>query len=126
MEPVSIQNRHHQHLLGSVARALIHLLEKTQRGVNTPQSFIVVHIGNIDRLLGHGHISSNALKTDRQLQIFRNIQTRLDLRNNRRAVIVDRVQGQTISIEPLANIVTGLQHQLIDVFRFVNSRSDFL
>ena len=91
-----------------------------------PQRFIIVNIGEVQRRSGHGRIARQALRTDGQLEVTADIQTRLHFRHDGGAVIIDRVQGHAVRIEHLANVGTDLQHQLVQVIGVVNARGDLL
>ena len=80
----------------------------------------VIHVGNIDHLQRHGHVTCDALRADGQLEVLRAVQAGFNLRDDGCAVIIDSVQRQSICIEQPANVIADLQHELINIFSFMN------
>ena len=82
---------------------------------------IVVNIGDIERSPGLGHETRNALRPNRQLDIFGGVKTGLDARHNRRAIVVHCVQREPIRIQQRTNIRTDIQHQMGQIFGVVDA-----
>ena len=94
--------------------------------MNASESFLVIHVGQVQGLFAKGHIAGQALRRDRQLEVAAAVQAGLNLRHNGRAIGIDRIQGQPVRIEQLADILAGLQHDLLDVFGVMDARRDLV
>ena len=66
----AVQHRRGQHLLGAVAGALVHLLQKTQVGIDRLQLGLVVAVSDVDHFLGEGDVTAHRVLGDRQLQVL--------------------------------------------------------
>jgi hypothetical protein len=69
MQAVALQNRDHQHLLGAVARPLVHFLEETERRMDALESFVVIDVAQIQHPPARSGVSGQTLRADRQLQV---------------------------------------------------------
>ena len=94
--------------------------------MNALERFIVIDIGQVQRRLAKGHIAGNALRRDRQLEVAAAAQAGLDLGNNRRTVLGDRIQREPVGVEQLADVLAGFQHDLLHVFGVVDARGDLV
>jgi hypothetical protein len=84
-----VDDRRHQHLLGPVAGALVHLLQEAQGRIDRLEFGVVIDVADVHRLLGQRDMAGDALVGDRQAQVLERIQAGLDLRNDRRLVLAD-------------------------------------
>ncbi len=73
-----IQNRRDQHLLGAVARALVHFLQKTQLRAEGCQFLHIIDILDVEHFFMHCRITGNALFGNRQFEILEGVQAGFD------------------------------------------------
>jgi hypothetical protein len=123
---VAVQDGGHQHLPGAVPGALVDLLEEGERRVDLLERLVVVDIGQVELLPAEGAIAGQALRRNGQLQVAAAVEAGFDLGDDRGAVFVDRVQGQAVGIEQLADVLAGLQHDLVEVLGIVDARRDIV
>jgi len=110
-----VDDRRHQHLLGAVAGALVHLLQEAQVGVERLQLGVVVDVADVDRALGQRDEAGDRVLGHRQLQVLERVEAGLDLGDDRLLVVRDRVDRQAVGVEQHADVRAHLEHDLVDV-----------
>ena len=120
VQGAGVQDGRDQHLAGPVTGALVHFLEKTQRGVDFFQRIDVVNINNIEHPARQGYIAGNTLRADGQLQVVAGVQAGFDSGDDGAAVFADDIQRQPVGIEQPADVLADLKHDLRDVVGFVD------
>ena len=126
IQGVAVGDGCHQHLAGSVTRAFIHRVQKTQGRVNLPERPFVVNIGNVHHLACHGDMASNALRTDGQFEVAAGVEPGLDFGDDGVAVFAGDVEREPVGIEQRADVRADFQHDLCNVVGFVNAVGDLL
>ena len=126
LQHVAFQNRCHQHFTCHVAGALVDFFQKGQRRMNLLERLGVIDIGQIDQLLAERDVAGDALRRDRQLQFPIAFEARLDLGDNGATVFIDRVQCQALGVEQPADILAGIEHDLLKILGFMDARRDLL
>src|SRR5262249_33324342 len=116
----------HQHLLGSIAGALVDFLEETQVGVVSLQLALVVHVLQVEHLLRQGDEARDRVLGDRQLQILERVQAGLDLGDDALPVLAHGVDREPVGVEQGADVGADLEHDLVHVGRGVDLVGDRL
>jgi len=120
LQLVVFQNGSYQHLAGAVARTLVDFFQKGQGRVNLPERRFVVYVRQVDKLPAEGHVAGNALRRDRQLEFAAAVEAGFDLGDDARPVLIHDVEGQPIGIEQFADVLAGIEHDLLKIFGLVN------
>ena len=115
------QDRHRQHLLGTVACTLVHRFEETERWCMPLEFGVVIDIGDVDDLAVVRGKSGDAGVIDRQLYVLERLQASLHFGDDRAATIGHGVDGKPVSLEHIADIVGDLADYFIDVCRRVDA-----
>ncbi|OIQ70421.1 hypothetical protein GALL_479660 [mine drainage metagenome] len=126
VQRLAFDNRRHHHLARAVTRALVNFLEESQGRVNFFQCLVVIDIGQVEQHAAEGGVAGNALRRDRQFQVAAAVESGLDLGDDGALVFIDHIQGEPVGVEQFANVLTGLKHDLLDVFGVMNARGDLL
>ena len=71
-------------------------------------------------------VAGDRMLGDRQLQVLEGVEAGLDLGDDRLLVLADRVDGQAVGVEQLADVRAHLEHDLVDVVGGVDLVGDHL
>ena len=88
------------------------------------ERFVVIHVWQVQRSAAERDIAGNALGRNGQLQVAAAAEPGFNLGNNRRLVLINRIEGEPVGIEQFADVLAGLQHDLLKVFRVVDASSN--
>ncbi len=115
-----------QHRAGAVAGALVDPALELQLGRQPAQLGLVVDIGDRDHPARQRHETGHRAGRDRQAQVAERAQAGLDPGDDVVLLGRDRVQGEALAVEQVAEVHAQAEHDLLDVGGGVDAGGDLL